>query len=59
MVEINWTKQALCDLESIYRFIAKDSKSFANYHINKLRSKVKVLKDFPEIGRIVPEIKQN
>lgn len=58
MVEINWTRRSVCDLESIFRFIAKDSESYANYYIEKLRNKTKILNNFPEIGRIVPELKQ-
>ena len=59
MVQINWTRQSVNDLKNIYRFIAGDSEHYAKLYIDKIRNKVKIIKDFPEIGREVPEIKQN
>lgn len=56
MVEINWTFQAIQDLENIASYISSDSPRYAGIQINRFREKVKLLKFNPQIGRIVPEI---
>lgn len=55
MVRIEWTNPALVDLKEIYEFIKRDSKSYAQHFINKIYDKVQYLKDFPKMGRVVPE----
>ena len=55
MVRIEWTNPALEDLKEIYDFIKRDSKNFAKLFIEKTYIKIQQLKDFPKIGRIVPE----
>jgi toxin ParE1/3/4 len=60
MVRINWTKQAKIDLKSIGDFIAINSPNFAKYYVKSIKSKTNLIKDFPQIGRTVPEFdKQN
>jgi toxin ParE1/3/4 len=56
MVRINWTDQAVFDLKEIKYFISKDSKYYAQKTIEKLRFRTQILKEFPESGRIIPEI---
>ncbi|MHA1106613.1 MAG: type II toxin-antitoxin system RelE/ParE family toxin [Promethearchaeota archaeon] len=56
MVRIEWTEHSLEDLNEIHNYISRDSKSYANLFIKKLYENVQRLKDFPKIGRIVPEI---
>jgi addiction module RelE/StbE family toxin len=58
MVQINWTRQSVNDLENVFRFISKDSEHYAKLYIDKIRNKVKIIKDLPEIGREVPEIRK-
>ncbi len=58
MVRISWTEQALNDVNSICEFIAKDAPGYAQIFADKIFSNVERLSDFPESGRIVPEIKE-
>ena len=56
MVRIEWTDRSLEDLKNIYDYIARDSKSFASLFSKKLYETVQKLKEFPNMGRIVPEV---
>ncbi|MFC1857501.1 type II toxin-antitoxin system RelE/ParE family toxin [Thermodesulfobacteriota bacterium] len=44
------------DLRLIHDYIAKDSKYYAKKAIQTIMEKTEKLDDFPEIGRVVPEI---
>lgn len=50
------TPQALADLESIVRFIAKDNRDRAREFGHELVDRAISLASLPERGRIVPEI---
>ena len=50
------TPQALADLESIVRFIAKDNRDRAREFGHELVDRALSLASLPERGRIVPEI---
>ncbi len=56
MVRIEWTERSLEDLNQIHDYIARDSKSYATLFIKKLYNTVQKLKEFPNMGRIVPEV---
>ena len=56
MVRIEWIERSLEDLNEIHDYIARDSKTYANLFIKKLYDAVQKLKEFPKMGRIVPEI---
>lgn len=56
MVRINWTKQAVSDLQSIAEYISKDSKFYAKREILKIRNATNLLKTFPLSGKIITEI---
>lgn len=56
MVKIVWTNQAYLDLKDIFDYISKDSKRYAHLQIKRVRDRVKILKENPESGRIVPEV---
>ena len=56
MVRIEWNERALEDLNEIHDYIARDSKNYANLFVKKLYENAQKLKDFPNIGRIVPEV---
>jgi len=58
MVRINWTNQAVADLENIYNFIASDSKYYGKREVTKIKLKTEFIKDHIKIGRIVPELKK-
>lgn len=51
-----WSIPARNDLKQIYDYIAKDSKYYATNVVENIFSKAENLDEFPEIGRVVPEI---
>ncbi|MDR0220823.1 MAG: type II toxin-antitoxin system RelE/ParE family toxin [Lachnospiraceae bacterium] len=55
-MNLSWTQTAKSDLQGIWDYIARDSVFYADKFIDKLLSVADVLEDYPEIGRIVPEI---
>lgn len=56
MVEVRWTLQASDDLNSIARFISKDSPQYARLFVTDVLQAVERLSEFPGSGRIVPEL---
>jgi plasmid stabilization system protein ParE len=57
MAEVRWTPQAAGDLEAIADFIAADSPQYARLFTMDVLAAVERLVDFPNSGRVVPEIK--
>ena len=53
---VKWTQTARDDLQSIWDYIARDSFFYADKFVDELLNATDVLEDFPEIGRIIPEI---
>lgn len=53
--KIVWSEQARDDLQSIVLFIARDNPEIAASFGYLLMSKVDVLAQFPQLGRVVPE----
>jgi len=53
MVKLYYTKPALNDLKAIHQFIASDSKASAKRFISLLKEKIKILKTYPQIGRVI------
>ena len=53
--KIIWSAQARDDLQSIVLFVAQDNPNVAESFGYLLMSKVDVLAQFPQLGRIVPE----
>jgi len=51
-----WSMPARNDLKQIYDYIAKDSRYYATNVVENVVSKAENLDEFPEIGRVVPEI---
>ncbi len=56
MAQVRWTPQAADDLDAIAEFIARDSPHYAGLFVADVLQVVDRLADFPESGRIVPEI---
>lgn len=56
MARINWTLQALEDVESICEFISRDAPSYAHIFACDVFDSVERLKEFPGSGRVVPEV---
>lgn len=57
MAEIIWTETALNDIDSIAEYISLDSVFYAKQFVQKIFLAADKLKKFPEIGKIVPELK--
>lgn len=58
-MKIIWSPLAIDRASEIAEYIAQDKPSAAENWINTVFSKVEQLKYSPEIGRLVPEIKNN
>lgn len=54
-MRIEWTENAVKDLESIYNYIASDSEIYASGFVDKIIDSAERLKNMPEIGRVVYE----
>jgi len=57
MARIIWTEPALSDLDAIADFIALDKPRAARLLVQKIFKKVELLKRFPRLGTIPPELK--
>jgi plasmid stabilization system protein ParE len=57
MAEVRWTPQAADDLEAVADFIATDSPHYARLFTMDVLAAVERLADFPNSGRVVPELK--
>ena len=53
---LNWSREAIEDLNSIGEYITKDSIFYARSVVRKVFEVAKQIPDAAEIGRIVPEI---
>jgi addiction module RelE/StbE family toxin len=56
MVQIVWIKRAIQDLNEIADYIARNSPKYADLTVDQIFNRTQILKEHPEIGRIVPEI---
>ena len=57
--KIVWTDSSVIDLQFIYDYIANDAETYAPVFISEIIEKVEGIPDFPEIGRIVPEMNRD
>ncbi len=53
---IDWSPEAVEDLEAIAEYIARDSRFYAQSVVRKLLEMADSLAIFPEMGRVVPEL---
>lgn len=56
MVQIIWAESALDDVNAIAEYISLDNPTSARQLVKQIFQSVKRLKDFPESGRIPPEL---
>ena len=56
MAKVTWSLQALEDVTEIGLFFERDSPQFAEMIVNRLYQSVERLSNFPESGRVVPEL---
>ena len=57
MAQIIWTESALSDLNAIAEYIALDKPDAARSLVKQVFSSADNLEQFPELGRIPPELK--
>jgi toxin ParE1/3/4 len=53
-----WSPQALDDIEAIAEYIARDSRTYAESTVERIYQIPEKLRQFPKLGRIVPEKNQ-
>lgn len=56
MVTIDWSNQIFDDIDTIAEYMSQYSRPLAEAFIEKIFEKAELLKSFPEMGRMVPEI---
>lgn len=54
-LKLEWSEEALEDIESIATYIEKDSPAYAKSVVSKFFEKVETLQKFSKLGRKVPE----
>lgn len=55
-VKLSWSPEALEDIEAIALYIERDSPWYAETVVSKIIVVAESIPEFPEIGRIVPEL---
>ena len=55
-MRITWTELSVEKLEDIADYISIDNQASAKKWVSNIQKSVVKLKDFPELGRVVPEI---
>jgi addiction module RelE/StbE family toxin len=55
-LEVRWSPEAIEDIESIAEYIARDSEHYARAVVAELLSVSRNIREFPLIGRVVPEM---
>jgi plasmid stabilization system protein ParE len=54
-MKIQWTEPAVCDMEKVRDYIAKDSEFYALRFMERVFEILERMSAFPNAGRIVPE----
>ncbi|MEA1995860.1 MAG: type II toxin-antitoxin system RelE/ParE family toxin [Campylobacterota bacterium] len=54
--KVVWSPEAIKDLEEIAEYIERDSEFYARAVVSKILDMTRSIKDFPKIGRIVPDV---
>ena len=54
-IEIEWSPEAIEDLESIAEYIARNSNFYACAVVSKIIETSRDIREFPLLGKIVPE----
>ncbi|SRR5690606_10342488 len=57
--KVVWTSQAGEDLENIAEYISRDSEYYASSFVTEIYNSIQTLDEFPERGRVVPELNDN
>ena len=59
MTRLIWSPRAIRDLESIHEYVARDSAIYADLVVHRLVHSAARLREFPHLGRVVPEVAQS
>lgn len=54
--KLSWSPEAVEDVQAIASYIERDSAWYAQVVVEKIMTVAEAISDFPEIGRMVPEI---
>ena len=54
-LKVKWSPEAVEDVESIARYISRDSQFYARATVSKIIDFSRSISKFPQIGRMVPE----
>lgn len=58
MAGLIWSEKAVGSLEDIYDYIARDSRLYAKFQVERVIEAIERLNQFPESGRKIPELPQ-
>jgi toxin ParE1/3/4 len=58
MGKIKWTEKSISNLQSIFEYIAKDSKIYATRFVKSLIASAKKLETVPRCGRTISELEE-
>jgi plasmid stabilization system protein ParE len=58
VTSLRWTQVAADDLAAIHQYIARDSPRYAQLVVERIIQRVEGIAEFPEAGRIVPELER-
>ena len=53
---VSWSPTALDDVDAIAEYISRDSPAYARAVVARIRDTARKLREFPNAGRVVPEI---
>ena len=53
---VSWSPTALDDVDAIAEYINRDSPAYTRAVVNKILDTARKLEDFPNAGRVVPEL---
>ena len=56
MAEVRWSPQALRDLDALGEYLTRSSPQYARSLVARLYAAGEALGEFPQMGRVVPEV---
>ena len=58
VLKLAWSPEAIEDIEAIAAYIERDSPWYAHAVVSRIITTAETIPEHPEMGRVVPEIKQ-
>lgn len=56
MADVNWSAESKRDLKAIAEYFETSSPEYSKYIVQNIYNSISELKEFPEMGRMVPEL---